>query len=191
MQFFYYLPVILGKNMGINSDLGLKMFSKNSARDKKININNFVRDSEKENESWLANGLHRFIIAFSVMWFGIVAVYISKFYGWDNLFSITPNEFIAFLTTTTLPLAIMWMIMAYIDRGNSFKKETRLLRESLNQVIFPDSNGNEATKMIADAIKAQVSDLKDATRDVCAAGCGVTRAVCCGRHHAARTGLCL
>lgn len=168
MQFFYYLPVILGKNMGINSDLGLKMSSKNSARDKKININNFVRDSEKENESWLANGLHRFIIAFSVMWFGIVAVYISKFYGWDNLFSITPNEFIAFLTTTTLPLAIMWMIMAYIDRGNSFKKETRLLRESLNQVIFPDSNGNEATKMIADAIKAQVSDLKDATRDVCA-----------------------
>lgn len=144
------------------------MSSKNSARDKKININNFVRDSEKENESWLANGLHRFIIAFSVMWFGIVAVYISKFYGWDNLFSVTPNEFVAFLTTTTLPLAIMWMIMAYIDRGNSFKKETRLLRESLNQVIFPDSNGNEATKMIADAIKAQVSDLKDATRDVCA-----------------------
>ena len=154
--------------MGINSDLRLKMSSKNSARDKKININNFVRDSEKENESWLANGLHRFIIAFSVMWFGIVAVYISKFYGWDNLFSVTPNEFVAFLTTTALPLAVMWMIMAYIDRGNSFKKETRMLRESLNQVIFPDSNGNEATKMIAEAIKAQVSDLKDATRDVCA-----------------------
>ena len=144
------------------------MSSKNSARDKKININNFVRDSENENESWLSSGLHRFIIAFSVMWFGIVAIYISKFYGWDNLFSITPNEFVAFLTTTTLPLAIMWLIMAFIDRGNSFKKETRMLRESLNQVIFPDSKGNEATRMIAEAIKAQVADLKDATRDVCA-----------------------
>lgn len=143
------------------------MSSKNSVK-KKININNFTNEANEETESWLSSGLHRFIIAFSVMWFGIVAVYVSKFYGWDNLFSITPNEFIAFLTTTTLPLAIMWVIMAYIDRGNSFRKETQMLRESLNQVIFPDSNGSEATKMIADAIKAQVADLKEATRDVCA-----------------------
>lgn len=141
------------------------MSLKNSAKKK---INNSINESDTENESWISNGLHRFIIAFSVMWFGIVAVYISKFFGWDNLFSMTPNEFTAFLTTTTLPLAIMWVIMAYIDRGNSFKKETGMLRESLNQLIFPDSNGSEATKMIADAIKSQVADLKEATRDVCA-----------------------
>ena len=144
------------------------MSSKNSAKNKKFNINNFVNDTESENESWFANGLHRFIIVFSVMWFGIVAVYITKFFGWDNLFSMVPNEFSGFMAGITLPLAIVWVIMAYIDRGSSFKNETRMLRDSLNQVIFPDSNGSEATKMIADAIKAQVADLKDATRDVCA-----------------------
>ena len=142
------------------------MSSKNAK--KKFNINNFVNDSENESESWFANGLHRFIIVFSVMWFGIVAVYITKFFGWDNLFSMVPNEFSGFMAGITLPLAIVWVIMAYIDRGSSFKNETRMLRDSLNQVIFPDSNGSEATKMIADAIKAQVADLKDATRDVCA-----------------------
>lgn len=144
------------------------MSSKNSAKNKKFNINNFVNDTESESESWFANGLHRFIIVFSVMWFGIVAVYITKFFGWDNLFSMVPNEFSGFMAGITLPLAIVWVIMAYIDRGSSFKNETRMLRDSLNQVIFPDSNGSEATKMIADAIKAQVADLKDATRDVCA-----------------------
>ena len=119
-------------------------------------------------ESWFANGLHRFMIAFSVMWFGIVAVYITEFFGWDNLFSMVPNEFSGFMAGMTLPLAIVWVVMAYIDRGSSFRNETQMLRDSLNRVIFPDSNGSDATKMIADAIKAQVSDLKETTRDVCA-----------------------
>lgn len=119
-------------------------------------------------ESWFANGLHRFMIVFSVMWFGIVAVYITEFFGWDNLFSMVPNEFSGFMAGMTLPLAIVWVVMAYIDRGSSFRNETQMLRDSLNRVIFPDSNGRDATKMIADAIKAQVSDLKETTRDVCA-----------------------
>ncbi len=123
---------------------------------------------ELPNESWFANGLHRFIIVFSVIWFGIVAVYITKFFGWDNLFSMVPNEFSGFMAGITLPLAIVWVVMAYIDRGASFRNETQMLRDSLNQVIFPDSNGNAASKMIADAIRAQVADLKDVTKDVCA-----------------------
>lgn len=127
---------------------------------------NFTLPEQPEN--WFANGLHRFMIVFSVMWFGIVAVYITKFFGWDNLFSMVPNEFSGFMAGITLPLAIVWVVMAYIDRGSSFRNETQMLRDSLNQIIFPDSNGNAATKMIADAIKAQVSDLKETTRDVCA-----------------------
>ncbi|MBR3501398.1 MAG: hypothetical protein IKO06_00655, partial [Alphaproteobacteria bacterium] len=97
-----------------------------------------------------------------------MAVYLVKFFGLDNLFAMTPSEFSGFMTSITLPLAIVWVIMAYIDRGNNFRKETRMLRDSLNQVIFPDANGSEATKMIAEAIKAQVAELKDVTRDVCA-----------------------
>lgn len=134
---------------------------------KKSDKNNDIAMPELP-ESWFANGLHRFIIVFSVMWFGIVAVYITKFFGWDELFSMTPNEFSAFMAGITLPLAIVWVVMAYIDRGSSFRNETQMLRDSLNQIIFPDSNGNAATKMISDAIKAQVADLKETTRDVCA-----------------------
>lgn len=119
-------------------------------------------------ESWFTNGLHRFIIVFSLIWFGVVAIYITKFFGWDNLFSMVPNEFSGFMAGITLPLAIIWVVMAYIDRGNNFRNETQMLRDSLNRVIFPDSNGNAATKMIADAIKTQVEELKDATRDACA-----------------------
>ncbi|MBR1840863.1 MAG: hypothetical protein IJ778_01900 [Alphaproteobacteria bacterium] len=145
------------------------MAAKSMKQSKKDVMNNFISSqNDEENEGWFANGLHRFIIVFSVMWFAIVAVYITSFFGWSNLFSMLPNEFSGFMAGITLPLAIVWVIMAYIDRGANFKNETQMLRNSLNQVIFPDSNGSEATKMIADAIKSQVADLKDVTRDVCA-----------------------
>lgn len=144
------------------------MSTKNFDKNRKNKPNNTIIMVDDEQESWFANGLHRFIIVFSVIWFAVVAVYISKFFGWDKLFSMLPNEFSGFMAGITLPLAIVWVIMAYIDRGSSFKNETKMLRDSLNQVIFPDSNGSEATKMIAEAIKLQVAELKEATRDVCA-----------------------
>lgn len=144
------------------------MAAKNFDRNNRRGKNDTVVMVEEESESWLTNGLHRFIIVFSVMWFGIVAIYITKFFGWDKLFSMLPNEFISFMTMITLPLAIVWVIMAYIDRGSNFKKETRMLRDSLNQFVFSDTNGSEATKMIANAIKEQVAELKETTRDVCA-----------------------
>lgn len=111
------------------------------------------------------SGLHYFIILFSVAWFGIVAVYITKFFGWDNLFSMVPNEFSGFMAGITLPLAIIWVIMAYIDRGNSYRREAALLQHSINHVMFPNSDTNNATKMIANAIEKQVAELKEATRD--------------------------
>lgn len=168
MQNFYHLPNIVTDDYCKNKELEGKMSAKNP--EKKIKktdkTENFALSEQPE--SWFANGLHRFMIVFSVMWFGIVAVYITEFFGWDNLFSMVPNEFSGFMAGMTLPLAIVWVVMAYIDRGSSFRNETQMLRDSLNRVIFPDSNGSDATKMIADAIKAQVSDLKETTRDVCA-----------------------
>ena len=168
MQNFYYLLFILNCDYCKNRYLEGKMSAKNPEKKlkKAEKTENFTLPEQPE--SWFANGLHRFMIVFSVMWFGIVAVYITKFFGWDNLFSMVPNEFSGFMAGITLPLAIVWGVMAYIDRGSSFRNETQMLRDSLNQIIFPDSNGNAATKMIADAIKAQVSDLKETTRDVCA-----------------------
>lgn len=168
MQNFYYLPFILNHDYCKNRYLEGKMSAKNPEKKlkKTDKTENFALPEQPE--SWFANGLHRFMIVFSVMWFGIVAIYITKFFGWDNLFSMVPNEFSGFMAGITLPLAIVWVVMAYIDRGSSFRNETQMLRDSLNQIIFPDSNGNAATKMISDAIKAQVADLKETTRDVCA-----------------------
>lgn len=148
--------------------MSAKNFEKKNRKNENYNNRDTYETDDFDNENWFSNGLHRFIIILSIIWFGIVAVYITKFFGWDNLFSMMPNEFSGFMAGIILPIAIVWVVMAYIDRGSSFKHETQMLRDSLNQVIFPDANGNAASKMIAEAIKSQVAELKDVTRDACA-----------------------
>lgn len=130
-----------------------------------VKTTNIEQDNDLNNRT-STSGLHYFIIFFSVAWFGIVAVYITKFFGWDNLFSMVPNEFSGFMAGITLPLAVIWVIMAYIDRGNSYRREAALLQNSVNHLIFPDAGANNVTKMVADAIQKQVAELKEATRDV-------------------------
>lgn len=130
-----------------------------------VKTTNIEQDNDLNNRT-STSGLHYFIIFFSVAWFGIVAVYITQFFGWDNLFSMVPNEFSGFMAGITLPLAVIWVIMAYIDRGNSYRREAALLQNSVNHLIFPDAGANNVTKMVADAIQKQVAELKEATRDV-------------------------
>lgn len=148
--------------------MSAKNYEKKNKNSENYTSKNVYINDEMDEGNWFSNGLHRFIIILSVIWFAIVALYITKFYGWDNLFSMLPNEFSGFMAGIILPIAIVWVVMAYIDRGSNFKHETQMLRDSLNQVIFPDSNGNAASKMIAEAIKSQVTELKDVTRDACA-----------------------
>ena len=133
---------------------------------------NFMSDNSKvnyieENEtpSWFANNLHRLMIWISIIWFGIVIIYISQFFGWSNLFLMMPDEFGAFLAGVTLPLAIIWVVMAYIDRGTNFKNEARFLRAYLNQLVYPEDGGAETAKAMTDALRAQTLELQQATKE--------------------------
>ncbi len=133
---------------------------------------NFMSDNSKityieENEtpSWFANNLHRLMIWISVIWFGIVIIYVSQFFGWSNLFLMMPDEFGAFLAGVTLPLAIIWVVMAYIDRGTNFKNEARFLRAYLNQLVYPEDGGADTAKAMTDALRAQTLELQQATKE--------------------------
>ena len=44
---------------------------------------------EPQGNSWLANNLTRLMIGISVLWFIIVLIYITQFFGWSNLFLMT------------------------------------------------------------------------------------------------------
>lgn len=125
----------------------------------KINYN-----EEPEQNSWLTNNLTKLMIGISAIWFVIVLIYITQFFGWSNLFLMMPDEFGGFLAGVTLPLAIIWVVMAYIDRGSSFKSEAKFLRAYMNQLVYPEEGGANTAKAMADAIRSQVAELHEVTR---------------------------
>lgn len=134
-------------------------------------MSNMIRKVKTENlpvedneNSWLGNNLHRLMIGVSVVWFAIVLIYITQFFGWSNMFLMMPDEFGGFLACVTLPLAIIWVVMAYIDRGASFKKEAKFLRAYMNQLVYPEEGGATTAKAMADAIRSQVVELQEVTK---------------------------
>ena len=118
----------------------------------------------EERESWLNNNLHKLMIGVSVVWFAFVLIYITQFFGWSNLFLMMPDEFGGFLAGVTLPLAIIWVVMAYIDRGTSFKKEAKFLRAYMNQLVYPEDGAPQTAKAMADAIRSQVVELQQVSK---------------------------
>lgn len=118
----------------------------------------------EEKQSWLNNNLHKLMIGVSVVWFAVVLIYITQFFGWSNLFLMMPDEFGGFLAGVTLPLAIIWVVMAYIDRGSSFKQEAKFLRAYMNQLVYPETGAPQTAKAMADAIRSQVVELQQVSK---------------------------
>ena len=125
----------------------------------------YVEDAETEN-SWLNNNLHRLMIWVSGIWLAVVLIYITQFFGWSNLFLMMPDEFGGFLAGVTLPLAIIWVVMAYIDRGSSFKREAKFLRAYMNQLVYPEAGSATTANAMAAAARGY---LKGGTPEQCAA----------------------
>lgn len=118
----------------------------------------------EEYEGWLGNNMHRLMIIISVVWCLGVLVYVTKFFGWSNLFLMMPNEFGVFLACVSLPLPFMWLVLSFIDRERNFKQEAKFLRAYMNQLVYPEEGSAETAKAMADAIRSQVVELQEVTK---------------------------
>ena len=135
----------------------VNMSKDNSEMRNEIQIN-------EEKGSWFGNNLHLLMVIVSIVWFAMVLSYITWFFGWSNLFLMMPNEFGIFLAGISLPLPIIWLVMAFIDRESSFKQEAKFLRAYMNQLVYPEEGSAETAKAMADAIRSQVVELQEVTK---------------------------
>ena len=125
---------------------------------------NYDNDSGEIKPHWFSQNMFRFMIFFSFVWCAIIIIYISKFFGWNNLFLMMPDEFGIFLAGISLPLAIMWLVMSFIDREQNFKQEAKFLRSYIQQLVYPESGGSETAKALGSAIQQQVRQLQETAK---------------------------
>ena len=55
----------------------------------------------------------------------------------DKLFTLLPDQFGSFMATLILPLAFLWLIIAYLDRGRELRREAAHMRAFLAQLTYP------------------------------------------------------
>ena len=78
-------------------------------------------------------------------------------------FSLIPWEYAAFAAGVSLPLTLIWLIVAYMDRGKRFENEVAELRTLMHQMAYPSGAYEERIKSISNSLRAQAQDLNDAS----------------------------
>jgi hypothetical protein len=99
----------------------------------------------------------------SAAWGGIFAIYITAAVGWDQLFTLLPDQFGSLIATFVLPLAFLWVVIAYLDRGRDLRRESAALRAHLAQLTYPSADGEARVNAITDSLKAQTAALTAAS----------------------------
>lgn len=106
--------------------------------------------------------------ALSFIWLSTVAGWGWVALGPQAVLALSPLEASALSAGAFSPLAFLWLIVAYVDRGASIRREGEALRRHLALLTYPADASEQRIATIADALRAQSRDLSGATRDAAA-----------------------
>lgn len=76
-------------------------------------------------------------IVLTGLWALAFSIYISASIGWGQLFTLLPDQFGSFMATFILPIAFIWVVIAFLDRGRELRRESAALRHHLQQLTYP------------------------------------------------------
>lgn len=103
---------------------------------------------------WLA-------IILSSLWVWVAADYmVGNIEWWTTRYRLPPAEFIGTVCGQFLPLALIWFVVAWVDRRNQLEEETKTLRAYMNQLMYPTEEGAIYTQSLTNALRSQIKEFK-------------------------------
>ena len=105
----------------------------------------------------------------SAIWLAGAAVYVQRSVGWNNVSGLKPHEMGGFLAGILSPIALFWMIAAFIMRSNDVKKYAEALREEIQGMIFPSEEADARVNNDIERLVRQTAEMSKATRMALAA----------------------
>lgn len=100
----------------------------------------------------------------SAIWLGGAALYIQRTVGWSNVSHLLPHELGAFLAGILTPIALFWMIAAFVLRSNDVKMYADALRDEIQAMIFPSEEANRRVNNDIERLMRQTSEMSKATK---------------------------
>ena len=114
----------------------------------------------KAESPWWGKKLNLFALALTVLWGYIATDYFVTAGWWSNRFEMSPPEFVGFISGMVLPIVIIWLLVAYFERGMQFERESKMLRAYMNQLIYPTEEGAMYTKSLTDALRLHIKEFR-------------------------------
>ena len=73
----------------------------------------------------------------SAAWVWGVWSYVEQVLGWSNVAQLLPHEVGGLAAGAMTPLALLWMVIAFGERGQSLRRDTEVLRWHMRRLIYP------------------------------------------------------
>ncbi len=115
---------------------------------------------------WLSNNFAYCLAIVALLWGVAVAYYIQNFIGWNAVVNIQPSEFAFLLLATSLPLLLLWFILAYIERSSSLNANAELFYNYIDNLLYPDADTSKQAKLLAKTLTEQIQLLQKENKDV-------------------------
>ncbi len=110
--------------------------------------------------------LHIIAGVISAIWIFYATQYLVTSGWWSNRFAMSPPEFVGFISGMVLPLVLIWLMVAYIDRSRQFQKDSQTLQKYMEQLVSPTEDGAAYTKALTDTLRVYVKEFKEVFQDV-------------------------
>jgi len=68
------------------------------------------------------------------------------------------------------PLALLWMVIAFWERGQSLRRDTEALRWHMRQLIYPSDKAETRAHEISEILRRQTRDLTRASDEAAKRG---------------------
>ncbi len=117
---------------------------------------------------WLRNNFAYCLALSAFIWFAGIAYYIQNFIGWESVLAVQPTEFAVLLLAASLPLLLLWFLLAYIERSSSLDANAELFHNYIDGLLYPDAETSKQAKTLAKTLLEQTQKLQQENQSVVA-----------------------
>ncbi len=126
----------------------------------------FDETALKKRFAWYRKPIYWLGVLLSVLWLFLAADYFIGTGWWSSRYRLVPAEFMGLVLSQLVPLALIWFVVAWIERRDQLRQETQTLRRYMNQLMYPTEEGAVYTKSLTDALRAQIREFKKVFAEV-------------------------
>lgn len=115
---------------------------------------------------WWKKPIYWLGIFLSVFWFFVALDYFKNVGWWTYRYKLSPAELVGIILSQLFPFALIWFVIAWVERKNQLKQETQVLRTYMSQLLYPTEEGAVYTKTLTDSLRTQIQEFKKVFMEV-------------------------